>query len=134
MRKTGYVRLAGAGVSRLGAKGQRDGLIPGSLESPKTLAAKQGKCPCRYRFLQHDIPSIIQKMYGLRKAFQRQMRLSPAGVRWRGPQRHIRLAPVQGSASQGPDCHVKANPLGQPAERALNKPHQPSANSLAPSP
>ena len=63
-----------------------------------------------------------KKKYGLREAFQRQMRLSPDGERWRGLQRHICLAQVQGNTSQGPDCDVRANQLGQPVKRALNKP------------
>lgn len=60
---------------------------------------------------------LFQNECGLREALQRQMKLSLAGVSWRGLQRHICLAQVQ-----GPDCDIKANQLGQPAQRALNKP------------
>ena len=72
----------------------------------------------------------FQKECGLTEALQRQMRLPLAGVGWRGLQRHICLAQVQ-----GPDYDIKAHQLCQPAQRTLNEPSSDlEQNRLAPSP
>ena len=76
------------------------------------------------------MPASFPKRMWVAEALQRQMRLPLAGVGWRGLQRRICLAQVQ-----GPDYDIKAHQLCQLAQRTLNEPSSNlEQNRLAPSP